>query len=56
MLRRLPAILGAIAALATLLLLGPVAAAVALLRSSSAWAAAENEGARGIALADSSSQ
>ena len=35
MLRRLPAILGAFAAAAALLLLGPVAVAVALLRSSS---------------------
>lgn len=35
MLRRLPIILGAVAALAALLTLGPVAVAVALLRSSS---------------------
>ena len=35
MLRRLPAILGTLAAAAALLLLGPVAVAVALLRSSS---------------------
>lgn len=35
MLRRLPLILGILAALATLLLVGPVAVAVALLRSSS---------------------
>ena len=35
MIRRLPVILGAVAALATLLLVGPVAVAVALLRSSS---------------------
>jgi hypothetical protein len=34
MLRRLPVVLGAIAALAALLALGPVAVAVALLRSS----------------------
>ena len=35
MIRRLPLIVGAVAALAALLLLGPVAIAVALLRSSS---------------------
>jgi lysylphosphatidylglycerol synthetase-like protein (DUF2156 family) len=35
MVRRLPLILGLLAALATLLLIGPVAVAVALLRSSS---------------------
>lgn len=35
MIRRLPLIMGALAALAALLLLGPVAVAVALLRSSS---------------------
>lgn len=35
MVRRLPVILGAIAALAALLVVGPVAVAVALLRSSS---------------------
>lgn len=35
MIRRLPLILGAIAALAALLVIGPVAVAVALLRSSS---------------------
>jgi hypothetical protein len=35
MIRRLPVILGALAAFATLLLVGPVAVAVVLLRSSS---------------------
>jgi small neutral amino acid transporter SnatA (MarC family) len=35
MMRRLPMMLGALAALATLLLVGPVAVAVVLLRSSS---------------------
>ncbi|HYJ81465.1 MAG TPA: hypothetical protein VEW26_01300 [Allosphingosinicella sp.] len=34
MVRRLPLVVGAVAALATLLLIGPVALAVALLRSS----------------------